>query len=282
MRHAGREGQPSANMTPSGWQGCPPSQRMRRQTCAIVLIGRCTLVREGLARVLSASEFQIVASAPSVFDVTLKIPQETCSSFFVIDVSDDLETGVAEIRLLKQRYPAGRIAVVASHGELPDPTMLFRAGANVCVGNFAHCDVLLKTLELVMLDEVISPFVIIPGLPVCEAASKTEWNACEQSVPGRNVVARELNRQPKAPVGVDSSRHAPCLSAREKSIVRCLVEGDSNKAIARKIAIAEATVKVHVKAILRKIRVQNRTQAAIWAINHGPLDEQSSSEGKVS
>ena len=41
-----------------------------------------------------------------------------------------------------------------------------------------------------------------------------------------------------------------------------------NKVIARKIDIAEATVKVHIKAILRKIRVQNRTQAAIWAMNH--------------
>jgi two-component system, NarL family, nitrate/nitrite response regulator NarL len=50
--------------------------------------------------------------------------------------------------------------------------------------------------------------------------------------------------------------------------MRCLINGDSNKAIARKIDITEATVKVHIKAILRKIRVHNRTQAAIWAMNH--------------
>ena len=59
----------------------------------------------------------------------------------------------------------------------------------------------------------------------------------------------------------------PKLSAREKCILRCLLDGDANKVIARKFDIAEATVKVHVKAILRKIRVQNRTQAAIWAMN---------------
>jgi len=47
-----------------------------------------------------------------------------------------------------------------------------------------------------------------------------------------------------------------------------LIEGESNKVIARKIDIAEATVKVHIKAILRKIRVQNRTQAAIWAMSN--------------
>jgi two-component system nitrate/nitrite response regulator NarL len=64
---------------------------------------------------------------------------------------------------------------------------------------------------------------------------------------------------------------APPLSPREKLILRCLIEGASNKCIARKIDIAEATVKVHVKAILRKIRVQNRTQAAIWGMNNRSL-----------
>jgi two-component system nitrate/nitrite response regulator NarL len=55
------------------------------------------------------------------------------------------------------------------------------------------------------------------------------------------------------------------LSPRETSILRCLARGASNKLIARDIQITEATVKVHVKAILRKIGVANRTQAAIWA-----------------
>jgi DNA-binding CsgD family transcriptional regulator len=59
----------------------------------------------------------------------------------------------------------------------------------------------------------------------------------------------------------------PRFSAREQCVLRGLVNGDSNKTIARKHGIAEATVKVHVKALLRKIRVSNRTQAAIWAIN---------------
>jgi two-component system nitrate/nitrite response regulator NarL len=48
-----------------------------------------------------------------------------------------------------------------------------------------------------------------------------------------------------------------------------LVKGHPNKVIARTCDIAEATVKVHIKAILRKIRVENRTQAAIWAMSNG-------------
>lgn len=55
------------------------------------------------------------------------------------------------------------------------------------------------------------------------------------------------------------------LSKRETAILGLLTEGASNKAIARQLVVTEATVKVHVKAILRKLRLQNRTQAAIWA-----------------
>jgi two-component system, NarL family, nitrate/nitrite response regulator NarL len=56
------------------------------------------------------------------------------------------------------------------------------------------------------------------------------------------------------------------LSPREKEMLTHLVVGHSNKAIARRLDIAEATVKVHLKSVLRKIRVENRTQAAIWAL----------------
>jgi two-component system, NarL family, nitrate/nitrite response regulator NarL len=66
-------------------------------------------------------------------------------------------------------------------------------------------------------------------------------------------------------VAVVSSPRATRFSAREQCVLRGLIEGNSNKTIARRYKISDATVKVHVKAILRKIRVKNRTQAAIWA-----------------
>jgi two-component system nitrate/nitrite response regulator NarL len=48
------------------------------------------------------------------------------------------------------------------------------------------------------------------------------------------------------------------------------MQGSPNKIIARKLDVAEATVKVHVKAILRKTGAANRTQAAVWATEHLP------------
>jgi len=62
----------------------------------------------------------------------------------------------------------------------------------------------------------------------------------------------------------------PTLSGRELEILSCLASGDSNKIIARSCRIAESTVKLHLKSILRKIHVQNRTQAAIWALQNNP------------
>ncbi len=59
------------------------------------------------------------------------------------------------------------------------------------------------------------------------------------------------------------------LSMREIEILSCLAHGHANKRIARVLNIAEATVKVHVKAILRKLHLTNRTQAAIWAVQQG-------------
>lgn len=58
------------------------------------------------------------------------------------------------------------------------------------------------------------------------------------------------------------------LSLREVEVLSFVRAGFSNKEIANTMAIREGTVKVHLKALLRKARVQNRTQVAVWAINN--------------
>lgn len=56
------------------------------------------------------------------------------------------------------------------------------------------------------------------------------------------------------------------LSRREIEVLQLLINGDSNKQIARRLHIAEPTVKCHVKSILRKLRARNRFEAAMWAM----------------
>jgi len=71
----------------------------------------------------------------------------------------------------------------------------------------------------------------------------------------------------------------PTLSKREIQILDGLIKGQANKVIARRCGVAEATIKVHMKSILRKIRVCNRTQAAIWALEHGYSGEAAKASG---
>ncbi len=62
------------------------------------------------------------------------------------------------------------------------------------------------------------------------------------------------------------------LTGREHEILQLLVRGLNNKLIARELDISDGTVKVHVKNILRKLKVKSRLEAAVWAMNHGFSD----------
>ena len=102
-----------------------------------------------------------------------------------------------------------------------------------------------------------------------------------QEPASRSVIALPSARLPIAAVvtseearndafdGSFSIRVRHGLSEREEQILKSVVKGHGNKMIARTLDIAEATVKVHMKSVLRKIRVANRTQAAIWALENG-------------
>ncbi len=229
----------------------------RRQSSAIVLVGKSNLLREGLARILRSANFRIVASVSCAADLLPSKLQLHQPLFLIIHTGDDFDTAVEQIELFRDQHPGARIAIVADHYRLSELISAFRAGANGYFVDVMACDVLIKSIELVMMGEIIFP----PALLSLVLDSKGD--RLGQRAP------RDENDQAIL-VGTENTL-APQLSTREKLILRCLIEGDSNKCIARKNDIAEATVKVHVKAILRKIRVQNRTQAAIWGMKNGSV-----------
>ena len=227
----------------------------QRQSFALILVGKSILLREGLARILRSASFRILASVSSADDLLPSKLQLHQPLFLVVHTGDDCDAAVEQIKLFRNQHPGARIAIVADHFRLGELLSAFRAGANGYFVDVMACDVFIKSIELVMMGETIFPpaflsFVFDPeGDPLAEVAPRDE-----------NDQAMLIRTE---------DTFAPELSTREKSILRRLIEGDSNKCIARKIDIAEATVKVHVKAILRKVRVQNRTQAAVWGINNG-------------
>jgi two-component system nitrate/nitrite response regulator NarL len=108
-------------------------------------------------------------------------------------------------------------------------------------------EVLIKSLELIMMGEKL-----LPGALLCSMLSQMTSGA----KPDQDSPLAE-------PLPIDPGMHK--LSNREAEILRCLMRGEPNKVIAKKLDVTEATIKVHVKAILRKIGAANRTQAAMWA-----------------
>jgi len=59
------------------------------------------------------------------------------------------------------------------------------------------------------------------------------------------------------------------LTRRERAIMKMIAEGLTNKMIAKRLDIAETTVKVHVKNLLKKMNMRSRVEAAVWVVNHG-------------
>ncbi|GAB1716322.1 MAG: hypothetical protein NTAFB05_13640 [Nitrobacter sp.] len=215
-------------------------------------------MREGIARILRAENIRVRASGSSheVMAGTFRASQLL---FLIVHTSDDFSIAVKQINVLRDKHPSGRIIVVAHHNRSTDPDLAFQAGAAGYLVSDMPCDAFVKSIELVMMGEAVFPRVFQSS----DLARKSE--------------ERRSTRRADEDVGAiiaSEDTYTPPLSPRELAILRCLISGSSNKSIARKIDIAEATVKVHVKAILRKIRVQNRTQAAIWGMNH-PLLEKS-------
>jgi DNA-binding NarL/FixJ family response regulator len=229
----------------------------RRQSFSTFVVGKSVLIREGIARILSAANFRTLASVSCADDLSASKLQSHPSLVLIVHAGEDFEAAIEQIELLRERHPKARIAVVADHYRLEEMITAFRAGASGYFINVMTCDVFVKSVELVMMGETIFPPAFM--LSILRAESDHLATAEPRNANDRGMVT----------TGEPSTTQQ--LSPREKSIMQCLIAGDSNKCIARKIDIAEATVKVHVKAILRKIRVQNRTQAAIWGMNHGSL-----------
>jgi two-component system nitrate/nitrite response regulator NarL len=166
------------------------------------------------------------------------------SPLLVIECGDDVGITVAGIERFKLDHPSGRIAVLAGSPSIENLILFFDAGANVLLVKTASRETFVRTLWLAALGETLLPREFLGHL--------------------RSGAPKQQLRT----AGPDHEIGSSHLSDRERSILHCLIQGASNKVIARRIGIAESTVKVHVKTILRKIRVHNRTQAAIWAMNN--------------
>lgn len=177
---------------------------------------------------------------------------------------------VADFTLLKATRSKARIFVYGGRSELKATLEAIQSGATVYLDDRVNVLMFLKSLELAahgfvtvsvtMRGETVQP---PPGKDesALEYAPLTEPDTAA-AVPAIAQAAAQTRQAFEPP----ERERVPTFSPREASILQLLREGAPNKLIARQLRLTEATVKVHLKSILRKIRVNNRTQAAVWAM----------------
>jgi two-component system, NarL family, nitrate/nitrite response regulator NarL len=199
-----------------------------------LLIEPNRLFRQGLKHLLAGTRFDVGAEFDTV-QLALAAGEAVGAPELVI--SGQPVTDEADARALREMFPTARIVVLADDLSVEALRAAMGGGADGFLSKSVAPEALIQSLQLVTLGEKVFPTNLATML-------------LDMNAPGPQHSIRGL-------------------SPREQEILQALVTGASNKLIAIRLGITEATVKVHLKTLLRKIDVNNRTQAAIWAMNNG-------------
>ena len=211
----------------------------------VLLIDDHALVRKGIEELLHSRGVQVVASVSSG-EEGLRRARELSSDIILLDIQMKGMTGIEALRQLRAGGDRTPVVMLTMSREDTDLAAALRAGAQ---------GYLLKDIE---------PEELVPAL--------------EAVLGGNNVVAKEMVgtlarivqgdearvREPRQPATPFSK-----LTPRELEILQRIAGGLSNKMIAQALLITDGTVKLHVKAILRKLGMRSRVEAAVSAVTNG-------------
>jgi two-component system, NarL family, nitrate/nitrite response regulator NarL len=208
---------------------------------SVFLIDASRLFREGMRRIFADSSFTVIHESCSVEDA-LPFIESLQPSVVLVDLPDAGEAVTGRISQIRAVTSRSRIVVLTETIRVDRLADALSVGIDGYLLKNMSADALHQSLRLVLLGEKVFPTDLAHLL-----------------TKGRITLRSDTGQ-----IG-----HLNGLSGREMQILGCLLKGAQNKQIAQELKIADSTVKVHIKAILKKIHVQNRTQAAIWALNHG-------------
>ena len=214
---------------------------MHSSAITVVLVGTNRLFRQGLRRLLDAEQFVVAGEARDLAMLAELIGERLAPDLVVADLNGCPDADLERLRCLRALHDELRVVVLANTLCLADMARLLNAGADGYLVNELSAEALSLSLLLVMQGEKVLPSTLAGVL----ASERGE---------ARNGVLVQAQRN---------------LTERERQILTCLLNGHSNKHIARALTISEGTVKVHLKSLMKKIAAANRTQAALWARNHG-------------
>jgi DNA-binding NarL/FixJ family response regulator len=201
-----------------------------------------SLFRDGLVSLLEAAGFEVVGQVgdgAAAVEAALRLRPDAV----LMDITMPGMQGLEALRKIRAEWPEAKVVMLTASD---DETSLFEA-----VGAGAR-GYLLKNLNA---DEFVE---MVNGLARGEAAMTRQTTA--RLLAGLSQLARTHPSSPED------------LTPREVELLELMVKGQSNKEIAQALSLSENTVKYHVKHILHKLGVQNRTEAAVQALKIGLLE----------
>ncbi|MHB1950824.1 MAG: response regulator [Acidiferrobacteraceae bacterium] len=206
----------------------------------VLLIDDHALFREGLSALLLRRGIEVIASVSDGAE-GVRLACERNPDVILLDLSMPAMDGIEVLNALRQQRVAAPIIMVTTSQHERDLVRALRSGAQ---------GYLLKDIEP---DELVT--------------------ALRRAVAGETVVSTQL-ADTLARIVSGAERSGPHalineLTPREHEILGHLAAGSSNKAIARSLSITDGTVKLHVKSILRKLKVSSRVEAAVMAVAQG-------------
>jgi two-component system nitrate/nitrite response regulator NarL len=246
---------------------------------ATVIVEPRSLVREALVSLMEGSSYHVVCSVASVGDIERSAFKEVQPKLVILGALP--AERVAEIASsIRSCWQDVKIIMLFEEASSRDLQNLLASGLDACIPTSASPRTLTDALQLIVCEQL--RVLMVSGSAILDPSTDPQPNdedGSEQA--GRPRIASVMPSLPgsgvpdagdllaKSPFdGAARGGRVPGLSERENQILKELVRGHSNKVIARMFSLTEATVKVHMKSILRKIRVANRTQAAIWALRN--------------
>jgi DNA-binding NarL/FixJ family response regulator len=207
-----------------------------RDPIGVLLVDDHLVVRQGLRAFLEVQDDIVVVGEAGDGDAALALIFELQPDVVLLDLQMPGMSGVQVLQAMRARGSAARALVVTSFTQPEAVLPAMRAGA----AGYVYKDV--------------EPASLAQGIRSVHA--------------GQTLLADDVAAVLVAG-GAGSSSGTSGLTEREGDVLRELAQGRSNREIARALVVSEKTVKTHVSNILLKLGVQDRTQAALWAVRNG-------------
>ena len=208
------------------------------------------IIREGLRKLLEMESDIVVIAETGTGEQALDLAREKQPDVVLLDINLPRMNGLQVASLLKADRTRTAVVLLTAYDDEEQILHAMRSGAS------AYCPKDIETDRLLEVIRQVSRGNFVIGGKVYNERGVQEW----------------LNSQVEAlsgPYVVDSGEHFVPLSPREMEILRCVTRGLSNKEIAHELGISHQTVKNHMTSILDKLNVEDRTQAAVYALQRG-------------